>query len=133
MPAIAADEPTGEPVKWDPARVTKYAVDLNAAVHRAEREMEKAPVDNVPSQRTTWYEMTQKLRQIEDSTQNLQAKLQGGAGADETRGVFDRIETLRRDCEEQGRRAMIPEPVLDALVDAGAIHNLMMPYYHGKR
>jgi hypothetical protein len=131
--AALAAEPTGEPVKWDQARVTQYAVDLNAAVDEAVQEMRKSPVQNMPAQRTTWYEMTETLRQIEESTTRLESQLQKGAGPDETRGTFERIETLRRDTEEKGRKAMIPAPVMDALVKAGAVHNLMMPYYYGKR
>jgi len=72
------------------------------------------------------------LRLLENSTGHLQSELQNGASAEETRATFDRIESLRRDAEATGRKSMIPAPVLDALVEAGAIHNQMRPYYLGK-
>ena len=127
-----AAEAEGEPVKWDQARVTKYAVDLNAAVGAAVQEMRKNPLQTSVGQRNTWYDLKEDLRLIENSTQHLKAELQAGSGVDETRATFDRIGSLRRDAEESGRKSMIPAPVMDALVKAGAIHNQMRPYYLGK-
>jgi hypothetical protein len=46
--------------------------------------------------------------------------------------IFNRIESLRKDAEETGRKSMIESSVMDALVKAGAIHNQMRPYYYGK-
>jgi hypothetical protein len=128
-----AAEPTGEPVKWDQARVTKYAVELTGAVGEAVQRMRENPLQTAPTQRQTWYDLKEDLRLIENSTGHLQSQLQSGLGAEETRATFDRVGALRRDAEEDGRRAEIPAPVMDALVKAGAIHNLMQPYYHGKR
>lgn len=132
LPA-SAKEPTGDPVKWDQARVTQYSVDLTAAVGEAVQAMRKSPMQTTPGQRTTWYELKEDLRLIQNTASHLQSELQSGAGADETRATFDRIESLRHDAQEHGRASMIPAPVMDALVKAGAVHNLMMPYYHGKR
>lgn len=131
--AARAEETVGEPVKWDQARVTKYAVDLNAAVGEAVQAMRKSPVQYQPGQRIVWFELKEDLRLIANSAQHLQSELQAGEGADETRATFDRIESLRRQAEEHGRKSMIPDPVMDALVKAGAVHNQMKPYYHGKR
>lgn len=128
-----AEAPKGEPVKWDQARVTQYAVQLHDAVEAAVQAMRQSPVQITPAQRTTWYDLKEDLRLIENTSSHLQAELQAGAGADETRATFDRTESLRHDAEEHGRKSMIPAPVMDALVKAGAIHNLMMPYYYGKR
>ena len=131
-PARAA-EPVGAPVKWDQARVTQYSVELTAAVEAAVQEMRKSPMQTTPGQRNVWFDLKEDLRLIENTATHLQSELQGGAGAEETRATFDRIETLRRDAQEHGRASMIPAPVMDALVKAGSVHNLMMPYYHGKR
>ena len=129
----AMAQPTGEPVKWDQARMTEYAVQLNAAVGEAVQAMRKSPTQTSAGQRNTWYDLKEDLRLIENTSSHLQSELQAGSGADETRATFDRIGNLRHDAEEHGRRSMIPAPVLDALTKAGGIHNLMMPYYHGKR
>jgi hypothetical protein len=130
--ARAAD-PEGQPVKWDQARVTKYAVDLDAAVGSAVQEMRKSPIQISAGQRQSWYDLKEDLRLIENSSAKLRQDLQGGATAEETRATFDRLGSLRRDAEEDGRKSEIPSPVMDALVKAGSIHNLMQPYYHGKR
>jgi hypothetical protein len=124
--------PAGEPVKWDQARVTQYAVDLNVAVKEAVQQVRKSPTQVTVQQRQVWYDLKESLRLLENSTGHLQSELQNGASAEETRATFDRIESLRRDAEATGRKSMIPAPVLDALVKAGAIHNQMRPYYLGK-
>ncbi len=128
-----AAEPEGQPVKWDQARVTKYAVDMNGAIDEAVDQMRKNPIQVSAGQRQSWYDLKEDLRLIENSSDKLQKDLQGGATAEETRATFDRIGTLRHDAEEDGRKSEIPAPVMDALVKAGSIHNLMQPYYHGKR
>jgi hypothetical protein len=128
-----AAEPEGQPVKWDQARVTKYAVDLDDAVENAVQQMRKNPIQVAAGQRTSWYDLKEDLRLISNSSEKLRQDLQGGATAEETRATFDRLGSLRRDAEEDGRKSEIPAPVMDALVKAGSIHNLMQPYYHGKR
>ena len=128
----AQGRPEGEPVKWDQARVTQYAADLNQAVKDAVLQVRKSPTQVAVQQRQVWYDMKESLRLLENSTGHLQTELQKGASAEETRATFDRIESLRHDAEETGRKSMIPAPVMDALVKAGAIHNQMRPYYLGK-
>jgi len=130
--AGAQKRPAGEEVKWDQARVTQYAVELNAAVKDAVMQVRKNPTQATVSQRQVWYDMKESLRLLDNTTGHLQGELQNGASAEETRATFDRIDSLRRDAEETGRKSMIPAPVLDSLVKAGAIHNQMRPYYYGK-
>ena len=130
--AGAQSRPEGKPVKWDQARITQYAVELNAAVKDAVQQVRKSPTQTSVSQRQTWYDMRESLRLLENTSGHLQSDLQSGASAEETRATFDRIDSLRHDAEETGRKSMIPEPVLESLVKAGAIHNQMRPYYYGK-
>jgi hypothetical protein len=131
--AARAQEPVGEPVKWDQARVTQYAVELDQKVDLAVDALRKSPMKDQPAQRTVWYELKEDLRLIKNSTEHLKTELQKGAGMDETKSTFARIGSLRNDAAEVGRRFMIEAPVMDALFSAGATHNLMMPYYYGKR
>ena len=130
--AGAQPRPAGDPVKWDQARVTQYATELNKAINEAIHQVRKSPTQTSLQQRQTWYDLRETLRLLENSSGRLQTALQKGASAEETRATFDRIDSLRRDAEETGRKSMIPAPVLDALVNAGAIHNQMRPYYLGK-
>jgi len=128
-----AAEPVGEPVKWDQARVTQYAVDLHKRIGEAVDALRKSPMKDQPTQRTVWYDLREDLRLLDNTTEHLASELQKGAGLEETERTFERIESLRRDAEEVGRRSMIEAPVMDALVSAGAVHNQMKPYYYGKR
>ena len=131
-PAIAQPRPEGAPVKWDQARVTQLAKDLNKAVNEAMHAVRKSPTQQQISQRQSWYDMRESLRLLDNTTGHLQSELQKGASREETLSIFNRIESLRKDAEETGRKSMIESTVMDALVKAGAIHNQMRPYYYGK-
>jgi hypothetical protein len=130
--ANAQPRPEGEPVKWDQARVTQLAKDLNKAVNEAVHAVRKSPTQQQISQRQSWYDLRESLRLLDNTTGHLQSELQKGAGREETLSIFNRIESLRKDAEETGRKSMIENTVMDALVKAGAIHNQMRPYYFGK-
>jgi hypothetical protein len=131
--AGAQEKPVGTPVRWDQARVTKMSQDLYAAVHDAREAVRHSPLSQNPGQRTTYYELQETMRLVENTSRHLRSELEKGKGADETRAVFERISSLRFQAEEQGRRALVEAPVIDELVKAGAIHNQMLPYYYGKR
>lgn len=131
--AFAQEEPKGEPVKWDQARVTQYSVELTQAIADATQAVRQSPMQNMPAQRMVWYELKEDLRLLESSARHLQAELQAGNGLDETQATFERIDLLRRQAEEHGRRSEITAPVMDALVKAGSLHNRMRPYYLGLR
>ena len=131
-PAHAQQRPKGTPVKWDQARVTQMAKDLHAAINEAVQAVRQDPTQISVEQRAVWYDLKETLRLLENSAGKLESDLQGGAGAEETTATFNRIESLRRDAEETGRKSLIPATVMDALVKAGAIHNQMRPYYLGK-
>ena len=130
--AHAQQRPAGEPVKWDQARVTQLAKDLNKAVGEAVHAVRKSPTQQQISQRQSWYDMRESLRLLDNTTGHLQSELQKGAGQEETMSIFNRIESLRKDAEETGRKSMIESSVMDALVKAGSIHNQMRPYYYGQ-
>jgi len=130
--ADAQKRPEGEPVKWDQARVTQLAIDLNAAVDEAVQAIRKSPLQHQIAQRQSWYDMRESLRLLANTTNHLRKELQKGASADETRAIFNRIESLRKDAEETGRKSALEASVMDALVKAGSIHNQMRPYYFGK-
>jgi hypothetical protein len=130
--AEAQKRPEGEPVKWDQARVTQLAKELNAAVDEAVQQLRKSPTQHQIGQRQSWYDMRESLRLLSNTTGHLYKELQKGASADETRAIFNRIESLRKDAEETGRKSALEESVMEALVKAGALHNQMRPYYFGK-
>src|SRR5262245_49021814 len=86
--AQAKEEAAGEAVKWDQARVTKYAEQLNGAVDKAQQALLDSPTHIQPNQVNTWYELKDDMRLIQNSTQHLEAALKKGEGADETRPTF---------------------------------------------
>ena len=131
-PARAEEKPAGEPVRWDQQRVTKLASELADAVGEAREQVRRSPMAQNIGQRTTYYELLETMRLADNTARYLKRQLQAGEGADETRATFERVSSLRMDAEEQGRRALIESPVIDALVKAGSIHNQMKPYYYGK-
>jgi hypothetical protein len=130
--ARAQDKPVGTPVRWDQQRVTKMAKDLAVAVHEAREAVRHSPMSQNIGQRTTYYELLETMRLVENTSKHLQKELEAGKGAEETLAIFERVSSLRYDAEEIGRRALIEAPVIDALTKAGAIHNQMKPYYYGK-
>jgi hypothetical protein len=125
--------PVGTPVRWDQARVTQYAVELDDAVEQAFEQTRKDPSQIAVQQRQAWYDLKEDMRLLQNSSQRLKVELQKGAGQEETAATFRRIDSLRRNAEEHGRKCLVPAPVLDALTKAGSIHNRMRPYYYGKR
>jgi hypothetical protein len=130
--AHAQPRPAGEPVRWDQQRVTKMAQELSDAVDKAREAVRQSPMSQNIGQRTTYYELLDTMRIVENSSRHLRSELEAGKGADETRPTFERISSLRFEAEEIGRRALVEAPVIDALTRAGAIHNQMKPYYYGK-
>jgi len=130
--ARAQDKPVGQPVRWDQQRVTKMAQELDVAVHEAREAVRHSPMSQNIAQRTTYYDLLETMRLVENTAGHLKEELEAGKGADETRAIFERVSSLRYDAEEISRRALVEAPVIDALVKAGAIHNQMKPYYYGK-
>ncbi len=130
---LAQSDPVGEPVRWDQARVTKFAQELAVAVGEAREAVRKSPLDQNIGQRTTFYELQEDIRLAANAARHLAEQLENGKGAIETRATFDRIGSLRLSAEENGRRALIEATVMDALVKAGELHNRLKPYYYGKR
>lgn len=130
--ARAQEEPVRQPVRWDQQRVTKMAVEMADAVYAARESVRRSPLAQNIGQRTTYYELLETMRLVDNTARHLKKELEAGKGADETRATFERISSLRADAEEIGRRAMIEDTVIDALVKAGSLHNQMKPYYYGK-
>lgn len=130
--AGAQEKPEGTPVRWDQERVTQMAAELYDAVHEAREAVRQSPMSHNIGQRVTYYELLETMRLVENTSGYLKNQLADGKGRDETLATFERISSLRFQAEEQGRRALIEAPVIDALVKAGSIHNRMKPYYYGK-
>ena len=47
----------------------------------------------------------------------------------ETRPIFKRMETLRADAEENARKTVVTEHLLDQILEAGGVLLQLQPYY----
>jgi hypothetical protein len=128
--ALVAPAASAEPVaKWDQARVTKYAEELVAGTDELENALRGEPsVVNLAQQRA-YYEAREDVRLLNNSATHLVAELKAGKGRDETLGIYRRITSLRRDAEENGRRAEIPDSTMDKVVKVGSALFKLNPYY----
>ena len=136
LPAVGRAQqakPAGEPVRWDQARVTQYATELSDAVKRLRQQVRKVPTGNNLVERRSRFELLEDLRLIDSSCGHLRSALVKGEGREETAATYRRIDTLRSDAAENARKSLLPQPMMDALVEAGEIYNRMKPYYEGKR
>lgn len=131
-PARAEEAPARQPVRWDQQRVTKMAVEMSDAIEAAREAVRRSPLAQNIGQRRTYYDLLETMRLVDNTARHLRQELEAGKGGEETLATFERISSLRSQAEEIGRRAMIEEPVIDALVKAGSLHNQMKPYYYGR-
>jgi hypothetical protein len=128
--ALATTPGAAEPIaKWDQARITKYAEELASATDQLENALRGEPAVVNLAQRRAHYEAREDVRLLNNSAKHLVAELKAGKGLDETRGVYRRIASLRRDAEENGRRAVIPEATMDKVFKVGSALFKLAPYY----
>lgn len=119
-----------ELAKWDQERVTGYAKELSEACQElsvAVRQEEGATVN--PSQQQTMYRVQETTKALCTTARQLEAHLEQGEGRDETTSIYMKLPTLRRDAEEEGRRAMITEPTMDKVFAVGGPLMRLRPYY----
>jgi len=117
------------PAKWDQARVTDIALELRGATKDLYVEALKSPDKPVGSARRAQYSAREDLRQISNMARRLAGQLKAGKGADETHGIYMRLQAKRRDAEEEGRKIDIGQPVLDKIAPVTDLLRQLAPYY----
>jgi len=127
--ALAAPPALAEAAKWDQQRVTALAKELAAAVKDLRVDVEKNPDQPPGPARRAQFQAREDLRLLQYTTRQLASSLAKGEGRDETAPIFQRIETLRRDAEENGRKAMIAEATLAKIAKAKDLLLQISPYY----
>jgi hypothetical protein len=113
---------------WDQARVTKYAEELVTATDELSRALESVGIQNV-TQANARYQVRDTVQMLNTASTGLAEALKNGKGRDETMPRYKRVETLRRDAEEEGRRADIPENVFEKVFSVGGALIKLRPYY----
>jgi len=68
-----------------------------------------------------------------DSAQNwkkeIANQLEAGMGRAETAATWRRLTLLRRDIEENSRKSMIPDMIMEKILKAGELLIRLTPYY----
>jgi hypothetical protein len=126
---LAAGAASAELAKWDQQRVTKYADDLETSTKELRRALEKLPIQQFATQQRAFYQVRDTIRMLDRAAGGLAEALENGEGMEATHPRFKRIMVLRDDAVEQGRRADIPNDVMEKVTPVGGALLNLRPYY----
>jgi hypothetical protein len=126
---LAAGAASAELAKWDQQRVTKYAEELEQATRELRRALEKLPIQQAATQQRAFYQVRDTIRLLDRAAGGLSEALKAGEGMDATHPRFKRILLLRDDAVEQGRRADVPNDVMEKVTPVGGALLKLRPYY----
>ena len=115
--------------KWDQARVTQIAEELAAAMKDLRKEIRATPLSEDPTRQRARYEALEDLRIMTNSSKHLAAQLKEGKSRDQTFATWRRLGLLRREIEENARKSLIPDPIMEKILKAGELLIRLTPYY----
>ena len=118
-----------ELAKWDQARVTQIAEEFEVAMKDLRQEMQAAPPMTDPARQRALYVALDDIRIMTNSATLLANKLKAGEGREETFAAWRRLDLLRRDFEENARKAMIEDAIMEKILTAGELLIRLTPYY----
>ena len=118
-----------ELAKWDQARVTQIAEEFADAIKDLRREMQAAPPMTDPARQRALYVALDDIRIMSNTATLLANKLKAGEGREETFAAWRRLDLLRRDFEENSRKAMIEDAIMEKILTAGELLIRFTPYY----
>jgi hypothetical protein len=130
--ALAQAQPPAsktEPGGWNQGRVAAIAEKLAAEFEELQTQAMQHPPDISFSQQRAQYELEEDIRLLKSTSQHLATQLKAGKGREETRPIFKRMETLRADAEENARKTVVTESLLDQILEAGGVLLQLQPYY----
>ncbi len=115
---------------WDQKAVTSIATKLSHSLKDLNVTVKKNPQAQVGSpQRRAQYNARESLRLLVNVSQRLAAQLQAGEDKDATLPTYKRMQLLRREAEDEGRKGQIPAPTLEKVVSMQALMDQLAPYY----
>lgn len=126
---LLAGPAAAQSVAWDQDKVTELAEKLTSAVKDLKLTMRKAPEQPRGTARRAQGSALEDVRLLESSCKRLSTQLKGGAGHDQTWPIFKRMQTLRRDLEQNAGKAMISETTMSKIVPARDLMGELEPYY----
>ncbi|HBZ70990.1 MAG TPA: hypothetical protein DEP35_15165 [Deltaproteobacteria bacterium] len=115
--------------KWDQKRVASIAQQLAAAVGDLRETVRKQPeMPNAPKRKVR-YQALDDLRTLKQVCDNLARDLRAGKNREQSEPTYQRIQTIRRDLEENGRRADIKLDTLNSYAKVADLNRQLRPYY----
>ena len=118
-----------EPAKWDQKRVTSIAEQLAAAVSQLYDNVMKIPANANTPQRKVRFQALDDLRTLKQVSGSLARNLKAGKSREETYPTYQRIQTIRRDLEEHGRKADVKMDTLNSYAKVADLNRQLAPYY----
>ena len=125
---ITAGAAHAELAKWEQERVAKYAAQLTVATDELKQALDAVGIQNF-AQQNAMYQVKDTVKLLHSAATGLSEALASGKGRDETMPRFKRVQTLRRDAEEEGRSADIPDSVFEKVFSVGSALLKLRPYY----
>jgi len=114
---------------WDQEEVTAQAKALHAAVKEVRQSMRRESTGDLASQGRARERMLQILKVLEQSCGQLAARLEGGAGHEETLNIAKKIRSLVRDARTEGRKFMTTQQTDERVEPADQAIAALGPYY----
>ena len=114
---------------WNQGRVTAIAEALSEEMAKLDVAAAKVPPDISFSQQRAQYNLQEDIRLLKNSSRHLANQLKAGKNREETRPVFKRMEQIRSSAEENARRTLIPEQLMDQILAVGGQLLQLQPYY----
>jgi len=127
---VVASSALAQTKAWDQKAVTAIATKLAATLHDLRVNVRRNPQMTKGSPaRQAQFTARESLRLLVITSQRLSSQLQAGEDRDATLPTYRRLQMLRRDAEQDARRANIPAPTLDKIASAQTLLDQLAPYF----
>jgi hypothetical protein len=124
---VAAAQP--KEVGWNQGRVTAIAEALADELAKLDLAAANVPPDISFSQQRAQYTLQEDIRLLKNSSRHLAKQLKAGKSREETRPIYNRMQQIRGSAEENARRTLIPESLMDQILAVGGQILQLQPYY----
>lgn len=117
---------------WSQERVTAIAAEFYEDVKDLRVVVHRNPDAPIGGARRAQYEARDQLRVLQSLARHLKGDLEDGADRAATISTYKRIQTVRRDLEEIGRKANIQNDTLEAVMAVQDTLRRLAPYYEAE-
>ena len=118
---------------WNQGRVTAIAEEFAAEMAQLQKQAKQVPPDITFSQQRAQYELQEDIRLLKNTSEHLASQLRAGKHREETRPVYKRLETLVASAEENARKTLVPNQLMDQILAAGRVLLELRPYYREEK